>query len=336
MKATLAALLVLAAAGAAAQSPATGAGQAASTGSEPAYPSRPIQFVIPFAAGGDSDLSGRNVALTASKYLNNTPIVSVNRVGASGAIGAMMAKNAAPDGYTLLVARIATHAILPALDTKLQYKWNEFSMISLIELNPYACFVRSDYAAKSAGDLIATIRKSPGKLNFATSGVATSQNMASQYWMTVAGLTKDHAVGIHYKGGGEVTTAVLGGQVDFACNNAPTVIPQAQAGRVRVLFVTPTRIPDLPNTPSAREAGYPDMEKIVGWTALMGPPRLPQAIISRWSEVFAKLAKDPAWQAGNDRIGGVAAIRSPAETEKYVREQYELYDKLVTALGIRQ
>ena len=328
MKAAWGAILWLAAACAAAQNPSADAG--------PAYPSRPIQFVIPFAAGGDSDLSGRNVALTASKYLNNTPIVSVNRVGASGAIGAMMVKNAVPDGYTMLVARIATHAILPALDSKLQYKWNEFSMISLIELNPYACFVRSDHPAKTAADLVAIIRKSPGKLNFSTAGIATSQNMAAQYWMTVAGLTKDHAVGIHYKGGGEVTTAVLGGQVDFACNNAPTVIPQAQAGRVRVLFVTPVRIPDLPNAPSAKEAGYPDMDKIVGWTALMGPPRLPQAIVNRWNEVFAKLAKDPDWQAGNARIGGVAAIRSPAETEKYVREQYELYDKLVTSLGIRQ
>jgi len=318
--ATVAAALLFACGGALAQS----------------YPSRPIQFVIPFAAGGDSDLSGRNVAQTASKYLNNTPIVSVNRVGASGAIGATMVKNAVPDGYTLLVARIATHAILPALETKLQYKWNEFAMISLIELNPYVCFVKSDHSSRTAADLIATIRKSPGKLNFSTAGVATSQNMASQYWMTVAGLTKDHAVGIHYKSGGEVTTAVLGGQVDFACNNAPTVIPQVKAGRVRALFVTPVRIAELPDVPSAREVGYPDMEKIVGWTALMGPAGLPKPIVNRWSDVFSRLAKDPDWQAGNARIGGVAAIRSPAETEKYVREQYELYDKLVTALGIRQ
>ena len=300
------------------------------------YPSRPIQFVIPFAAGGDSDLSGRNVAQTASKYLNNTPIVAVNRVGASGAIGATLVRNAVPDGYTLLVARIATHAILPALESKLAYKWNEFTMLSMIELNPYVCFVRSDSPHKTAAELIAVIRKNPGKLNFATAGIATSQNMAAQYLMTVAGLTKDHAVGIHYKGGGEVTTAVLGGQVDFACNNAPTVIPQAKAGRMRALFVSPVRITELPDVPSAREAGYPDMEKIVGWTALMGPGKLPQAIVSRWTEVFARLAKDPDWQAGNARIGGVPAIRSPAETEKYVREQYELYDKLVTALGIRQ
>jgi tripartite-type tricarboxylate transporter receptor subunit TctC len=292
--------------------------------------------VIPFGAGGDSDLSGRNVAQTASKYLNNVPIVSVNRVGASGAIGATLVRNAVPDGYTLLVARIATHAILPALDTKLPYKWDEFTMISMIELNPYVCFVRSDSPHKTAADLIAEIRRNPGKLNFSTAGVATSQNMAAQYLMTIAGLTKDHAVGIHYKSGGEVTTAVLGGEVNFACNNAPTVIPMAKAGRMRVLFVSPVRIAELPGVPSAREAGFPDMEKIVGWTALMGPPKMPGAIVKRWTEVFARLAKDPDWLAGNARIGGVAAIRSQAATEQYVREQYELYDKLVSALGIRQ
>lgn len=300
------------------------------------YPSKPITFIIPFAAGGDSDLSGRNVAAHAAKYLNNTPIIALNRTGASGAIGAMTVRNAAPDGYTLLVARIATHAILPALESKLQYKWNEFTMLSLIELNPYVCFVKSDSAYKDAKDLVAAIRASPGKLNFATAGVGTSQNMAAQYFLTLAGLTKDHAVGIHYKGGGEVTSAVLGGQVQFACNNAPTVIPQVKAGAVRPLFVTPTRLAEIPDAPSGTEAGFPDMNKIVGWTALMGPPGLPKEVVDKWTEVFARLAKDAEWQLGNSRIGGIAAIRSPAESEQFVREQYELYDKLITALGIRQ
>ena len=300
------------------------------------YPSKPITFIIPFAAGGDSDLSGRNVAAHASKYVNNTPIIALNRTGASGAIGAMAVRNAPPDGYTLLVARIATHAILPALESKLQYKWNEFTMLSLIELNPYVCFVKSDSAYKNAQDLVAAMRASPGKLNFATAGVGTSQNMAAQYFLTLAGLTKDHAVGIHYKGGGEVTSAVLGGQVQFACNNAPTVIPQVKAGAVRPLFVTPTRLAEIPDAPSGTEAGFPDMNKIVGWTALMGPPGLPKEVVDKWTEVFARLAKDAEWQLGNSRIGGIAAIRSPAESEQFVREQYELYDKLITALGIRQ
>src|SRR5512145_89354 len=300
------------------------------------YPSKPITFIIPFAAGGDSDLSGRNVAAHAAKYLNNTPIIALNRTGASGAIGAMAVRNAAPDGYTLLVARIATHAILPALESKLQYRWNEFTMLSLIELNPYICFVRGDAPFRNADELVNEIRKRPGKLNFATAGVGTSQNMAAQYFMTLGGLSKDHAVGIHYKGGGEVTSAVLGGQVQFACNNAPTVIGQVKAGALRPLFVTPTRLPELPDAPSGTEAGFPDMNTIVGWTALMGPPGLPKEVVDKWTEVFARLAKDAEWQLGNSRIGGIAAIRSPAESEQFVREQYELYDKLITTLGIRQ
>jgi len=301
-----------------------------------AYPSKPITFVIPFAAGGDSDLSGRNVAQHAQKYLNNQPIVSINRVGASGTIAAAAVRAAPADGYTLLVARIATHAIMPALDSKLSYKWNDFTMLSLIELNPFICFVKADAPWKNAAELIASTRAYPGKLNFSTSGVGTSQNMSVQYLMTLAGLSKDHAVGIHYKGGGEVTTAVLGGQVHFACNNAPTVIPQIKAGALRGMFVMPARLPEIPEVPSAREAGFPDMDKIVGWTALMGPPGLPKEVVDRWVDVFARLAKDPDWQTGNARIGGIAAIRSPADTEKFVREQYELYDKLVGALGIRQ
>jgi len=286
------------------------------------YPTKPVTFVIPFAAGGDSDLSGRNVAQHAQKYLNNQPIIAVNRVGASGVIGAMAVRTAPADGYTLLVARIATHAIVPALDSKAPYKWNEFTMLSLIELNPYICFVKGDAPYKSAAELVAAIRASPGTFNFSTAGVGTSQNMASQFWMTLAGLTKDHAVGIHYKGGNEVTAAVLGGQVQFACNNAPTVIPHVRAGTLRALFVTPVRLPELPDVPSAREAGFPDMEKIVGWTALMGPPGLPKEVTERWTEAFARLAKDAEWGAGNAKLGGIAAIRSPAETEKFVREQY--------------
>ena len=118
--------------------------------------------------------------------------------------------------------------------------------------------------------------------------------------------------------------------------NAPTVIPQVKAGALRALFVTPSRLAELPDVPSASDAGFPDMNKIVGWTALMGPPGTPKEVVDKWTEVFQKLAKDPAWQQGNARIGGIAAIRSPAESNKFMQEQYELYNNLVTTLGIRQ
>jgi len=301
------------------------------------YPSKAVTLVIPFAAGGDSDLSGRLLAQHVAKYLGNASFVPLNRVGASGSIGTMAVRTAPADGYTLLVARIATHAIYPALDSKAPYKWSEFSMLSLLELNPYICAVRSDSPAKTVQDLYAAVRKDPGKLNFSTAGPGTSQNMAAQYLLSLNGLKPDAAVGIHYKGGGEVTTAVLGGQVHFACNNATTMVSQIRAGALRGLFVTtPERLAEVPDVPTAREAGVPDMEKIVGWTALMGPPGMPKEVVERWTAALASLSKDAEWLAGIAKIGGIPAIRSPSDTERYVREQYELYDKLITTLGIRQ
>ncbi len=301
------------------------------------YPSKPVTLVIPFAAGGDSDLSGRLLAQHAAKYLGNATFVPLNRVGASGSIGTMAVRTAPPDGYTLLVARIATHAIFPALESKSPYKWNEFTMLSLLELNPYICAVKADSPVKTVQDLYAAIRRDPGKLNFSTAGPGTSQNMASQYMMSLAGFKSDAAVGIHYKGGGEVTTAVLGGQVQFACNNATTLVSQIRAGALRGLFVTtPERLAEAPEVPTAREAGVPDMERIVGWTALMGPPGLPKEVTDRWAAALASVARDPEWLAGIAKIGGIPAIRSAADTEKYVHEQFDLYEKLITMLGIRQ
>jgi tripartite-type tricarboxylate transporter receptor subunit TctC len=308
------------------------------SGSAPAqYPSKPIAFIVPFAAGGDSDLSGRNLAQHAQKYLGKQPIVVINRVGASGAIGSMVVKNAARDGYTLLIARIASHAILPAIDSKTTYRWNEFTFLSVLELNPYVCVVKNDSPIKSMQDLVALIRKNPGKLNFATSGVGTIQNFGPQYLFTLAGLTKDHAVGIHYKSGGDVTTSMLGGQVQFACNNLTTILPHVKSGTLRALMTTtPQRLPDLPDVPTSRELGWPGMERITGWSALLGPPNMAKEAVDRWTEVLAKLATDADWLAGNAKLAGIPAIRSPADTEKFMREQYELYEGLATSLGIRE
>jgi tripartite-type tricarboxylate transporter receptor subunit TctC len=301
------------------------------------YPVKPMSFVVPFAAGGDSDLSGRNLALHAPKYLNKQPIVVVNRVGASGSIGSLAVRNGSRDGYTLLIARIASHAIYPAIDSKAPYKWNDFTMLSLLELNPYVCVVKGDSPTKTLPDLVARIRKFPGKLNFATSGVGTIQNFGPQYLFTLAGLTKDHAVGIHYKGGGEVTTSLLGGQVEFACNNLTTILSHIKSGALRALMVTtPQRLPDLPDVSTSRELGWPAMERITGWTALMGPPAMAKEAVDKWTEALSKIASDPEWLAGNVKFGGIPAIRSAAETRRFVQEQYELYEQLANALGIRE
>jgi tripartite-type tricarboxylate transporter receptor subunit TctC len=300
-------------------------------------PRRPITLVVPFTAGSDADLAARNLAQHAPRYLNGHNIVVVNQPGASGAIGTMAVRNAAPDGYTLLLARIASQVILPATDRKTPYQWSDFTLLSTLETNPYVCAVKSDAPYASMKDLIDDIRKRPGRLNFATAGAGTLQNFGPQYLFTLVGLPKDAAVGIPYKGSGELTTALLGGHVQFACSNLGALLGQFRSGALRALMTTTRRaLKDLPDVPTARNLGWRQMENLAAWSALAGPPELPKEVVERWSEALAKLAQDEAWLAGNDKLGGIPAIRSPAETEKFVREQYQLYDNLAERLGLRE
>jgi tripartite-type tricarboxylate transporter receptor subunit TctC len=301
------------------------------------YPAKPVTVVVPFPAGSDADLSARNLAQHTQKYLGNQPIVVANRPGASGSIGTMAVRNAPPDGYTLLLARIASHAILPAIDTKTPYRWSDFTMISTLEVNPYVCVARAEAAYKSMSELLAEIGKKPGTLNFSTAGAGTLQNFGPQYLFALSGLPKDAAIGIHYKGSGDLVSSLLGGQVQFACNNLGTLLAHIQAGKLRGLMTTsPERLPSIPQVPTARDLGWPEMEKFAAWSALMGPHGLAEDVLGLWVDVLARVAKDKEWLTGNEKIGGVPALRTPAETEKFVGEQYRLFETLATRLGIRE
>jgi tripartite-type tricarboxylate transporter receptor subunit TctC len=301
------------------------------------YPSRAILLVVPFTAGSDADLAARNLAQHAPRYLSGQSIVVVNQPGASGAIGTLAVRNAPPDGHRLLLARIASQVILPATDSKTPYKSNDFTFLSVLEINPYVCAVKGDAPYASMADLITDIRKRPGKLNFATVGEGTIQNFGPQYLFSLVGMPKDAAVGIPYKGSGELTASLVGGHVQFACSNLGALLGQLRAGTLRPLMTT-TREPlkELPDVPTARSLGWREMERLAAWSALAGPPQLPREVVARWSDVLAKVARDPGWLAGNEKIGGIPAVRSPAETDKFVREQYQLYEGLATRLGLRQ
>jgi tripartite-type tricarboxylate transporter receptor subunit TctC len=300
------------------------------------YPSRPITLIAPFAAGGDSDASGRNLAAVAPKYLGQ-PVVVQNIVGASGTIGSQRVRTSAPDGYTLLIARGGSQAITPALDSKSPYKWNDFTLISLLDFNPVACVVKGDSPIRSLRDLLDTLKAQPGKLNYATAGPGTTQHMAVEVLLRAAGLPSKSAEQIGYKGGGEATAAVLSGQVQFLCNNIPTLGGQLKAGTMRGLVTTTTeRLKEYPDIPTAREQGVAPLEDVMGWSGLYGPPGLPADVVNRWVEALKRIAQDPDWLRGNASFGGIPAIRSPADTEKFAREQFELYDKLGTALNLKK
>lgn len=300
------------------------------------YPSKPITLVAPFAAGGDSDLSARNLAQAAQRFLGQ-PVVVVNRAGASGTIGSQSVRTAAPDGYTLLLARVGSHAVSPALDSKVPYRWNDFTFLSILEFNPFVCVVRGDAPYRTMGDLVEAIRRQPGKLAYASTGNTSLQYMGPQVLFGSTGLKPDAALHVPYKGSGDTTAALLGKQVDFQCNNLTTLVSQIKGGTFRALMTTtPRRLEDLPDVPTSRELGWPDMEKVTGWSALYGPPGLPAEVTERWAAVLRSLAKDSEWLAGNAKIGGVPGIMSGAETERFAKTQYEMYDSLADKLKLKE
>jgi tripartite-type tricarboxylate transporter receptor subunit TctC len=298
------------------------------------FPSRPLLVVAPFSAGGDSDLAARNLTAVLPKYLKQNAIV-MNKVGASGAIGSEYVKNATPDGHTVLLARVGSQATLPAMKPDLSYKWNDFTFLGLLELNPYVCAVHSESPWRTFSDLVEAIRKAPGKLRYSTAGIGTIHEMGPQLLFDSQKLGKDPAIQVPYKGGGEAATAVLGRHVEFGCSNIGTVLPFIRGKQLRALVTTtPERYREIPDVPTAREAGYPVLERIIGWSALYGPPKMDRKVVAIWAEALQRVAADPQWVSATEKIGSVPFIRSPEETAKFVQEQYETYFQLGKSLGI--
>jgi tripartite-type tricarboxylate transporter receptor subunit TctC len=300
------------------------------------YPNKPITLVAPYGVGGDSDFSARNLAPIASKLLGQNVIVQ-NIAGASGTIGSQKVRTSPPDGYTLLVSRAGSQAIVPALESSTPYKWNDFTFISLLDFNPLVCVVKPDAPYKNMKELIAVIKANPTKLNYSTAGAGTTQHLAVEVLLRDVGLPSTAATMIPYKSAGLATTALLSGEVDFLCNNLTTITGQLKGNAMRPLVTSSSsRLKDFPNIPTAKEEGMGSLEKVMGWSGLYGPPGLPPEVVEKWQAILKEVAKNPTWVNGNDMVGALSAIRSQAETEAFAKEQYELYSKLGSELNLKK
>lgn len=299
------------------------------------YPSKPIQLVVPFSVGGDADMAARNLSAAAQGILGQSLVV-INKAGANGAIGSAAVKNAAPDGYTLLVGRIGSQVLLPALQPKTTpYGWKDFSFIGILELNPVICVVHPDSGYKSLHDLTEALKAQPGKLTYSHSGLATVQNLAPQLLLSNLGLKPDAAVNIPYKGGSEVALAVLSRDVDFACNNLSSMTGLLTGGKLRALMTTtPQRLAQFPGIPTARESGFPQLEAVIGWSGLFGPPGMNPEAVAKWASALQQVARDPKWIAGNASFGGIPHVLSPSETERYISDGHAIYADLVAKAGL--
>ncbi len=295
------------------------------------YPSRPITLVAPYGPGGASDLHARVVAGTATQYLGQA-VLAVNKTGAAGVVGSNFVVRAKKDGYTLLSARVGSQAGVPAFNPSIPYKWDDFTFLGLTERNPFVLAVNSKSDIKTFKDFEAAIKAGKVK-SYASAGVGTLLHLATLVMADDMKLDASSLTHIPYKGGGKARAALVGGQVDFLWQNLSGVIGAIRAGQLRALAVTTKKpVSSVPDVPTVGSLGYPNMETIIGWSGIFGPPGLPQPVVDKWTGVLASLKTDKAFNKLIQNLGSIPDIRSPADTKAFVKNQYETFKKVVAKI----
>ena len=297
------------------------------------YPTKPITMVSPYGPGGAADLAARTLAGTVPAYMGNAVLV-VNRTGAAGVTGSTSVAKGRKDGYTVLLARVGSQAAVPAINRKIPYKWDEFTFLGLLELNPFVLVVNAESSVESLDDLKATLEGGE-KLSYSSAGVGTLLHVAMNMVLDQFGMGPDAMKHVPYKGGGKAAAAVVGGHVDMMFQNLSGVISHIQAGKLRAIAVsTPERVASLPDVPTVAEAGYPALETVVGWSGVWGPPGMNQEAADKWVEVLGKLKEDKAWIKLTQGLGSIPYVRSPEDTKAFVEKQYNAFRALTEKLGM--
>jgi tripartite-type tricarboxylate transporter receptor subunit TctC len=264
---------------------------AAAPASAQDYPARPITIIVPFAAGGPTDVIARIVADNMSKTLGQTMLIE-NVVGAGGTTGSTRAMRAAPDGYTIEMGHMGTHAASVALYPNLAYKPDsDFEPIGMAAGTPILILARKDFPPKDLKEFITYVKANATKLNAAHAGVGSVSH--------VTGLFLNHLLGVKptlipYQGTGPAMNALVGGQIDYMTDQIVNAVPQVNGGTIKAYAIgTPDRNPSLPNLPTSKEAGMPDFQASA-WNALFAPKGTPKPILDKLSAALDKALDDEA------------------------------------------
>ncbi|MGO4306664.1 MULTISPECIES: Bug family tripartite tricarboxylate transporter substrate binding protein [unclassified Cupriavidus] len=295
------------------------------------WPSKPITWVVPFAAGGSTDIVARSIGQELSRALGQ-PVVVENRPGAAGAVGAGYVARAKPDGYTLFGGTISTHAINASLYKNLSYDpVKDFEPVSLVGYVPNVLMVNADLPVKTVQELIAYAKKQPGKLSFASSGAGTSTHLAGELFADLIHVPMTH---VPYKGSPQAVQDVAAGLVPFLFDQLTAGDAMIRAGRLRPLAVTsPKRSALLPNVPTMAEAGVSGFE-MVSWQALYAPHGTPRAIVDRLNAEVVRALKQPAVQERLSKSLGMEVVgSSPEELAALMSKEIPRWAALVKKSG---
>jgi putative tricarboxylic transport membrane protein len=297
------------------------------------HPVKPITIVVPFAAGGPTDVLARIVADPMSRALGQ-PVMIENAAGAGGTTGSARAAMAEPDGHTLLTGNLGSLAAAFSLYRKVKYDPREFAAVGMIAGTPNFVIVRKDFPATTLAQFIAYVKHNPEKVSVGNAGLGSNAHLVCLYLQTLAGAKLQH---IPYRGTGPAMQDLLGGQIDGMCDSAPNVVPHVTAGSVRALVVAqPTRIAATPDVPSAREAGLPDFN-VVGWNAFVAPAQTPKPVIARLNAALNAALTDPAVRRKIEDLGAIPPKGDEATPEwmdHFLRAEVDRWGKVIHAAGL--
>ncbi len=299
-----------------------------------AYPSRPIAMVVPFAAGGPTDVVARSVAAAMSKSLGQSVVVE-NRLGAGGTVSAAYVAKAAPDGYTILIHHNGM-ATAPALYSKLPYKpLTDFTFVGQVADVPMTLLGRHDLPANNLAELVSYIQKNQAKVNLANAGLGAVSQLCGMLFQKAIGVDLQT---IPYQGTAPAMTALLGGQVDILCDQTTQTLPHIKAEKVKLYGVTTAeRIAALPNTPTLREGGLKGFEVKV-WHGIYAPKGTPPAVIDKLNGALRVALKDPAVAARMKDLGAVIVPedkQTPEGLRTWLSSEIDKWSPIIKAAGVK-
>jgi len=291
-----------------------------------AWPDRPVTFVVPFPAGGSTDMVARTVGQKVSEKLGQ-PVVVENRAGATGAIGATSVMRAPADGYTVMVASIGVYATNPFLQPQLAYDpLKDFDLITVAVRAPNVLVATSNFAANSVAELIAELKKRPDKISFANSGAGSSDHLTAALFLQRTGTSGLH---VPYRGGAPAVNDLIAGHVDVSFQNINAVIGQIRAGKLKVLAITgDARSPLLPNVPTLKEAGV-DGADVFSWQAVAAPKGLPDDVRSRLHAEIVAALNAPEVRPRMEELGFEIVANTPEQFRTFLTQELARWKQVI-------
>jgi tripartite-type tricarboxylate transporter receptor subunit TctC len=297
-----------------------------------AYPAKPIKLVIPFPPGGPLDLAGRAIGQKLQEAWGQ-PVVVENRPGAGGNIGADAVAKAAPDGYTLVMGALSTHAVNPHLFAKMPYDaLKDFAPVTLVAITPNVLVVNAAVPANTVGELVALARASPGKLSFASGSNGSAGHLAGELFKTLSGIDIVH---VPYKGGAPALQDLLGGQVQFMFDNLANSMAQMKAGKLKAFAVTTSKRSALaPELPTMAEAGVTGFD-ISTWYGILAPAGTPPEVVRKLNGEIVNILGSEDMREKLRAQGAEPAPTSPEQFATFIRAEWSRYAKIVKDSGAR-